>query len=184
MRWKMILIGCMGMMLSTVVSAAPFAEAVVVPDSQFKTLFPDTSKEMAEMMGQWPIVKKEEIPDASSIAAPAYPNAVITKLVGRHKVRPGKYKGLATVQMASTDSFEKVQTFYAKELAGWNTKTYSNGKSVYWAKTGPVEINTKAMQEPQVRVTDLAAVVGGGDWQKTLVPGAQTLIELYYLPAN
>ena len=179
-----ILIGCMGFMLSTIVYAAPYATAVDVPDSQFKTLFPDTSKEMAEMMGKWPIVKKEDIPDASNMAAPAYPNAVITKLVGRHKVGPGGYKGLATVQMASTDSFEKVQTFYTKELGGWNTKSYSNGRSIYWAKTGPVENNTKAMQEPQVRVTDLATVIGEGDWQKKLVPGAQTLIEVYYQPAD
>jgi hypothetical protein len=179
-----ILIGCMGIMLSTIVYAAPYATAVDVPDSQFKSLFPDTSKEMAEMMGKWPIVKKEDIPDASSIAAPAYPNALITKLVGRHKVRPGKYKGLATIQLVSEDAFDKVENFYAKELAGWSKQTYSNGKSVYWAKTGLVEVNTKAMKEPQVRVTDLTTVVGGGEWQKKLVPDAQTLIEVYYLPTN
>lgn len=184
MKTQQILAACFVFMLSTVTHAAQYARAVDIPDSQFETLFPGTSRDMAEMMGQWPVVIKENIPATSEVAAPAYPNAPVTKLIGRKKTGPGKYTGLATVQMVTSDAFDMVQGFYARELAGWSKKTYSNGSSVYWAKTGSVENNSAAMKEPHVRVTDFSVLMGKGEWQKKLVPDAQTLIEVYYMPGN
>ena len=163
--------------------AEPFAPGVEIQDARYEELFPDTSREMAEMMGRWPIVNKEEIPDASEVAAPAYPGAVVVKLLGRARVGRSEYIGLASVQLVSTDTFEKVYDFYTKKLGGWNKKTFSSG-STYWAKAGEVENNSKAMKEPHVRVTGFSQVIGGGKWFRKLVPESRTLIEVYYMPGR
>ncbi len=168
---------------SSLTYAEPFAPGVEIQDARYEELFPDTSREMAEMMGRWPIVNREEIPDASEVAAPVYPGAVVVKLLGRARVGRSEYIGLASVQLVSEDTFEKVHDFYTKKLTSWNKKTFSNG-STYWAKAGEVENNSKAMKEPHVRVSGFSQVVGGGEWFMKLVPESRTLIEVYYMPGR
>ncbi|GBE14973.1 MAG TPA: hypothetical protein ENH32_01105 [Proteobacteria bacterium] len=166
---------------SALAYAEPFAPGVEVPDARYKEFFPDTSREMAEMTEQWPIVIKENIPDASELAAPAYPGAVVVKLLGRARVGRSEYIGLASVQLVSEDTFEKVHDFYSKNLTGWNKKTYSN-EDTHWAKAGEVEVNSGAMKEPHVWVASFSQLGGGGEWFRKLVPESRTLIEVYYMP--
>lgn len=181
---QIILTGFLVLVLSAAAYAKPFAPAVEVPDNRYKEFFPDMPKDVAVMMDMWPIVKKDKVPDASEVAAPAYPGAVVVKLLGRARVGRAEYKGFASIEMVSTDAFDKVRDFYAEKLKGWKQKSYSNGMSIYWAKAGEVEVNSKFMKEPHVRVTDFSALFGHGKREKKLVPGARTLIEVFYMPAR
>jgi len=93
-----------------------------------------------------------------------------------------EYIGLADMEMVSTDDFEKVRDFYAKRLAGWNSNASSGEKSIRWAKSGKVEVNSNDMEEPHVWVAGFSSVFGHGKRAKKLVSGAKTLIVVYYMP--
>ncbi|MFQ5736506.1 MAG: hypothetical protein ACE5GY_06535 [Thermodesulfobacteriota bacterium] len=181
---KRVIVALIVLGLAGFAVAGPLAPGVEVPESRYKEFFPDMPRDAAEMMGLWPVVKRDNIPDASEVAAPAYPGAVIIKLSGSARTGRSEYKGLGSVQMASTDAFDKVRDFYAGRLKGWNRKSLSSGKSVYWARAGTVEVNSRYMKEPHVRVTDFSALFGGGKMAKKLVPGSRTLIEIFYMPAD
>ncbi len=163
--------------------AEPFAPAIVVPESRFPELFSDMSKDTAEMFGLWPVVNEEKIPDRSEVQAPPFPGAVIVKVLNRARTGRREYAGLASAQMLTTVDFENVKAFYQQRLEGWNSKRFSNGDSIYWAKSGDVDVNSKAMDEPHVRVSRLSALVGGGKREKKLLPEANTFIEVFYMPS-
>ncbi len=181
---QVVLMGFQSLMLPASVYSEPFAPAVEIPDSRYKEFFPDMPKDMAEMLGQWPIVNRDKVPDSSEVPAPAYPGAVVVGLQGRARVGRAEYKGLASLVMVSTDAFGKVRDFYAEKLKGWKQGSYSNGMSIYWAKAGKVEVNSKLMKEPHVRVADFSVLFDHGKRQKKLLPGARTLIEVFYMPAR
>ena len=157
----------------------PYAPLHKFKDKEFKGAFGMTLKEAKEM-GMWPPTKGEDVPEKSAIEAPPYPGAEIVSISGPWKTRAGGkfvYMGLSTMELVSTDPFEKVVSFYRERLKGWKTKKYQNSES--FAKSGEVEVNSRAMKVPHVSVIQIEGLMNREKYTN-LVPGTKTVISVYF----
>jgi len=157
----------------------PYAPVHKFQDKEFKGAFGMTLKEAKEME-LWPPVKEGDIPDKIAIAAPPYPNAEIVSITGPHKTREnGKfvYMGLSSIELVTTDTFDKVVSFYREKLKGWKIKKYQN--SQYFAKSGKVEINSKAMKVPHLGISKIEGLMNKSKYT-ALVPGTKSVIAVYF----
>jgi hypothetical protein len=157
----------------------PYAPVHKFKDKEFKGAFGMTLKEAKEME-LWPPVMEGEVPDKSAVAAPFYPGAEIVDLKGPVRIRKGgKFinKGLSTMELVSKDPFEKVVSFYTEKLKGWKIKKYQN--SQYFAKSGKVEDNSKAMKVPHVGISKIEGLMNKSKYT-ALVPGTKSVISVNF----
>lgn len=132
----------------------------------------------AEMAGIWPPVKEEDIPDKGALAVPAYPGAIIVALnKSFRRDSQGKLMGLSTIELLSTDPYEKIVTYYKKRLPGWNEKSYQ--LSHYFAQSGDVESNSIAMKVPHVGVKSLEGILNHGKYTD-MESQAKTIILVFF----
>ena len=114
----------------------------------------------AEMMGMWPPVQAKNVPDKGAITAPAYPGAVIVAI---HEpfIRDdqGKLMGFSTLELLSSDSYEKVISYYKEKLPAWNEKKFQS--SYYLAESGEVENGARNMKVPHIGFMNLEGGILG-----------------------
>lgn len=117
------------------------------------------------------------IPEASSVGIPAYPGAVIIRTFAVNE-RPPKYEGLPIIELISTDDYETVIAFYKKQLATWKNAELLS--AYYFAQYG--NINFFKPEEPHVGIHKMENYYRSGDKAllRKLLPGAQTLIKVFY----
>lgn len=134
--------------------------------------------EDAEMAGMWPPVKAEDIPGRGSMEIPPYPGAVIVAL-NKPFMRDsqGKVMGLATMELLSTDPYEKIVSFYKEKLPGWSEKSYEY--SHYFAESGEAESNPRVMEVPHVGVKSLDGILNHGKYTD-MEPQAQTIVLVFF----
>ena len=85
--------------------------------------------------------------------------------------------GLSTMELLSTDPYEKIVSFYKEKLPGWNEKSYEN--SHYFAQSGEAESNPRAMKVPHVGVKSLGGILGH-DKYTDMEPQAQTIVQVFF----
>jgi len=130
----------------------------------------------AEMMGIWPPVKAEDVPDKEAIVAPAYPGAVIVAINKPHI--DGQVKmGLSTILLLSSDPYETIVSYYKEKLPGWNEKSFQF--SHYFAQSGEVENSARNMNVPHVGVKSLEGIHGTEKYTD-MEPHAKTIIEVFF----
>jgi len=117
------------------------------------------------------------IPGAQRVGIPAYPGAVVVRTFAVAE-RPPKYEGLPLVELISTDDYDTVVAYYRKALPGWAEAEMLS--AYYFAQYG--NINFFKPEEPHVGVHKLENYYRDGDKKllRTLLPGAQTLIKVFY----
>jgi hypothetical protein len=117
------------------------------------------------------------IPEAARVGIPTYPGAVIirTFAVGE---RPPKYEGLPIIELISVDDYETVVAYYKKQLPGWTDAEMLS--AYYFAQNG--NLNFFKPEEPHVGVHKMENYYRAGDKEllRKLLPGAQTLIKIFY----
>lgn len=166
--------------LSTVFSGEPFAILHKFTKKDFKRTFGNMGMPIkdAEMAGMWPPVKAGDVPDRDAIAAPPYPGAVIVK-VNEPFMRDsqGKKMGLSTIELLSSDPYEKIASFYKEKLKGWNEKKFQYSR--YFAQSGEVENGARNMKVPHVGVRSLEGILNHGKYTD-LESDAKTIIEVFF----
>lgn len=117
------------------------------------------------------------IPDAAAVGIPAYPGAVIIRTFAVNE-RPPKYEGLPIIELISADDYETVIAFYKKQLATWKDAELLS--AYYFAQHG--NINFFKPEEPHVGIHKMENYYRSGDKEllRKLLPGAQTLIKVFY----
>lgn len=117
------------------------------------------------------------IPDAAKVGIPVYPGAVIIRTFAINE-RPPKYEGLPIIELISADDYETVIAFYKKQLATWKDAELLS--AYYFAQHG--NINFFKPEEPHVGVHKMENYYRSGDKEllRKLLPGAQTLIKVFY----
>jgi hypothetical protein len=117
------------------------------------------------------------IPDAAKVGVPAYPGAVIIRTFAINE-RPPKYTGLPIIELISADDYETVIAFYKKQLASWKDAELLS--AYYFAQHG--NINFFKPEEPHVGIHKMENYYRSGDKEllRKLLPGAQTLIKVFY----
>lgn len=117
------------------------------------------------------------IPDATRVAIPAYPGAVIIRSFAVNE-RPPKYEGLPIIELISADDYETVVAYYKKQLPSWRNAEMLS--AYYFAQHG--NLNFFKPEEPHVGVHKMENYYRAGDKEmlRKLLPGAQTLIKVFY----
>ena len=132
----------------------------------------------AEMMGMWPPAKAADVPDKKAIAAPAYPEAVIVAIEGPFKHGRGQVMGLSTLELLSSDPYEKVVSYYKEKLPEWNQKEFQS--SHYFAQSGEVENGARNMEVPHIGFMNLEGGILGKEKYTGMDPNAKTLIQVFF----
>ncbi|NOX76215.1 MAG: hypothetical protein GXP17_06275 [Gammaproteobacteria bacterium] len=144
--------------------AAPFAPRPTIPADIADTYLAKSARDSL-------------IPDAQRVGIPTYPGAVVirTFAVGE---RPPKYEGLPLIELISADDYDTVVAFYKKVLPGWADAEMLS--AYYFAQHG--NINFFKPEEPHVGMHKLENYYREGDKKqlRKLLPGAQTLIKVFY----
>jgi len=117
------------------------------------------------------------IPEAAQVAIPAYPGAVIIRTFAVNE-RPPKYEGLSIIELITTDDYEVVIAFYKKQLSSWRDAELMS--AYYFAQHG--NLNFFKPEEPHVGIHKMENYYRAGDKKllRKLLPGAQTLIKVFY----
>jgi hypothetical protein len=117
------------------------------------------------------------IPQAARVGIPAYPGAVIIRTFAV-KERPPKYEGLPIIELVTSDDYETVVAYYKKQLTGWRNAELLS--AFYFAEHG--NLNFFKPEEPHVGVHKMENYYRAGDKKllRKLLPGAQTLIKVFY----
>lgn len=117
------------------------------------------------------------IPDAAKVGVSAYPGAVIIRTFAINE-HPPKYEGLPIIELITSDDYETVIAFYKKQLATWKDAELLS--AYYFAQHG--NINFFKPEEPHVGVHKMENYYRSGDKEllRKLLPGAQTLIKVFY----
>jgi len=117
------------------------------------------------------------IPDQAQVGIPTYPGAVVIRTYAVAE-QPSNYEGLPVIEMISSDEYESVIAFYKKQLATWQGAELLS--AYYFAQHG--NINFFKPEEPHVGVHKLEKYYRVGDKAvlRQLLPGAQTLIKIFY----
>ena len=117
------------------------------------------------------------IPSQERVGIPAYPGAVIVRTFAVD-VRPPKYEGLPIVELISADEYQTVVDYYKKQLPGWRNAELLS--AYYFAQYG--NLNFFKPEEPHVGIHKLENYYREGDKKllRRLLPGAQTLIKVFY----
>ena len=133
----------------------------------------------AEMMGMWPPVQAKSVPGKGAITAPAYPGAVIVAINEPfiHDDQ-GKLMGLSTLELLSSDSYEKVISYYKEKLPAWNEKKFQS--SHYLAESGEVENGARNMKVPHIGFMNLEGGILGKEKYTGMLPNAKTLIQVFF----
>lgn len=123
------------------------------------------------------IARESVIPDQARVGIPAYPGAVVIRTFAVAE-RPTNYEGLPVIEMISSDNYESVIGFYKKQLATWQGAELLS--AYYFAQHG--NINFFKPEEPHVGVHKIETYYRQGDKAvlRQLLPGAQTLIKVFY----
>lgn len=150
--------------VSANVTAEPFAPRPQIPAEIADSYTAKSARESA-------------IPEAERVAIPAYPGAVIIRTFAV-KDRPEKYEGLPIIELISTDGYEKVIAFYKKQLPSWRNAELMS--AYYFAQNG--NLNFFKPEEPHVGIHKMENYYRSGDKKllDQLLPGAQTLIKVFY----
>ena len=150
--------------LSANVSAEPFAPRPQIPADVADSYQAKTARDSV-------------IPDAAQVGIPAYPGAVIIRTFAINE-QPPKYEGLPIIELISTDDYQTVIAFYQKQLATWKNAELLS--AYYFAQNG--NINFFKPEEPHVGIHKLENYYRAGDKEllRKLLPGAQTLIKVFY----
>ena len=168
------------MSLTAAFAAEPYAPLHKFTKKDFKRTFGNMGIPIkdAEMAGMWPPAKAEDVPDRGAIASPPYPGAVIVAINEPFmRDSQGKKMGLSTIELLSSDPYEKIVSFYKEKLKGWNEKKFQF--SHYFAQSGEVENAARNMKVPPVGVTSLKGILTHGKYTD-LEPGATTIIEVFF----
>ena len=146
------------------VAAEPFAPRPQIPDDVPESYQVQSARDSV-------------IPEAASVGIPAYPGAVIIRTFAVNE-RPPKYEGLPIIELISTDDYETVIAFYKKKLATWKDAELLS--AYYFAQYG--NINFFKPEEPHVGIHKMENYYRSGDKAllRKLLPGAQTLIKVFY----
>ncbi|MDT8383841.1 MAG: hypothetical protein RRB22_05455 [Gammaproteobacteria bacterium] len=117
------------------------------------------------------------IPEQAQVGVPAYPGAVIIRTFAV-KERPPKYEGLSILELISTDDYETVIAFYKDQLPTWKNAELLS--AYYFAQHG--NLNFFKPEEPHVGIHKMENYYRAGDKEllRKLLPGAQTLIKVFY----
>ncbi len=117
------------------------------------------------------------IPEAARVGIPSYPGAVIIRTFAVNE-RPPKYEGLPIIELISTDDYETVIDFYKKKLPSWRNAELMS--AYYFAQFG--NLNFFKPEEPHVGIHKMENYYRAGDKEllRKLLPGAQTLIKVFY----
>jgi hypothetical protein len=150
--------------LPTGVAAAPFAPRPHIPADVADSYQGKTARDSV-------------IPDAAKVGIPAYPGAVVIRTFAINE-QPPKYEGLPIIELISTDDYQTVIAFYQKQLATWKNAELLS--AYYFAKNG--NINFFKPEEPHVGIHKMENYYRAGDKEllRKLLPGAQTLIKVFY----
>ena len=150
--------------LSASVMAEPFAPRPQIP------------AEVADSY-QAQSARESVIPDTARVGIPAYPGAVIIRTFAVDE-RPPKYEGLPIIELISTDDYETVIAYYKKQLPNWRNAELLS--AYYFAQHG--NLNFFKPEEPHVGVHKMENYYRAGDKKllRQLLPGAQTLIKVFY----
>lgn len=141
----------------------PFAPKASVPEDA-----PDRKVLAAQL-------KELEVPEASAVGVPAYPEAVLIRRVSgvRMEVHGTKVETLPILQLLTPDGPDAVISFYDKKLKGW--KKSSRGLATeFRPDTEPLREGDVNVSRPYVKVQPTRAEV--------LLPDARTRIEIAYHP--
>jgi hypothetical protein len=117
------------------------------------------------------------IPSAERVAIPGYPGAVVIRSYAVVD-RPPKYEGLPIVEMISADDYETVINHYKQKLPDWGQAELLS--AYYFAEHG--NVNFFKPEEPHVGVHKLDNYFRESEKNilRQLLPGAQTLIKVFY----
>ncbi len=166
--------------VSIISAGEPFAPLHKFTEKDFKRKFGNMEIPIkdAEMAGLWPPVKAEDVPDKGAVAASAYPGAVIVA-INKPFIRDGQGKlmGLSTIELLSSDPYEKIVSYYKEKLPGWNEKSFQF--SHYFALSGEVENGARNMKVPHVGVKSLEGIHSHGKYTG-MDPQAKTIIEVFF----
>jgi len=161
-------------------SGEPYAPLHKFTEKDFKRTFGNlgvTIKD-AEMAGMWPPARAADVPDRSAIAAPPYPGAVIVAINEPFmRDSQGNLMGLSTIELLSSDPYEKIVSFYKEKLKGWNEKKFQY--SHYFAQSGEVENGARNMKVPHLGVKSLKGILNHGKYTD-MEPDAKTIIEVFF----
>lgn len=111
---------------------------------------------------------KKNIPDASKLEAPAYPDALAVSLISADN-------GLQSVTLMSTDAPAKIVAWYKKKLPGWKFKAPFGVSWVFW-KGAKDDFAIIAPKVPHVMIVE----VEEGTFDAKLTPKGKTRISVYY----
>jgi len=150
--------------MSTYVAAEPFAPRPQVPDDMVDNYQAESARDSV-------------IPEAAEVGIPAYPGAVIIRTFAV-KERPLKYEGLPIIELITSDDYETVIAFYKKQLSSWRDAELMS--AYYFAQHG--NLNFFKPEEPHVGIHKMENYYRDGDKKllHQLLPGAQTLIKVFY----
>lgn len=162
-------------------AGAPFAPLYEFTEEDFNKKYGKMGMPMkeAETIGMWPPVKENDVPDKDKIIPPAYPGAIIIE-INKPSMRDnqGKLMGLSTMELLTSDPYEKVSSFYKKNLPGWNEKKYQS--SLYLAQSGEVDNNPRMMKVPHVGLMNLEGGILGKGKYTGMMPDAKTVIQIFF----
>ena len=164
-----------------IVAGEPYAPLYKFTDKDFNNKFGKMgiTIEDAEMMEMWPPVQAKNVPDKGAIAAPAYPGAVIIDFIGPYKPG-GEPMGLSTLELLSSDSYEKVITYYKEKLPAWNETNNKGASSYYLAVSGEAENAARNMKVPHIGFMNLEGGILGKQKYTGIMPNARTLILVFF----
>ena len=117
------------------------------------------------------------IPDAVRVGIPPYPGAVVIRTFAVEN-RPANYEGLPIIELISADDYQTVIAYYQKLLPSWKNAELLS--AYYFAQNG--NINFFKPEEPHVGIHKVENYYRSGDKKilRQLLPGAQTLIKVFY----
>ena len=152
------------LVLSTALWAEPFAPRAQIPTDATNSYMVQSARDAI-------------IPDAIQVGIPAYPGAVIIRTFAI-KEQPPKYEGLPIIEMITADDYQAVIAFYKKQLPTWRNAELMS--AYYFAQFG--NINFFKPEEPHVGIHKMENYYLSGDKDalRKLLPGAQTLIKVFY----
>ena len=82
-----------------------------------------SSAKLDKMFGSMVKPEERKVPDASKIGIPAYPDSQFCIL----KTGESGKNGWSEIRLLSKDSYEKVSSWYRKEMKGWHCKEWVQG---------------------------------------------------------
>ena len=86
--------------------------------------------------------------------------------------------GLSTLELLSSDSYEKVISYYKEKLPAWNEKKFQS--SHYLAESGEVENGARNMKVPHIGFMNLEGGILGKEKYTGMLPNAKTLIQVFF----